>query len=47
MIVGAKYQAIIEEGHPFAIPDWVTIILLFVSAFINGIAVGILWAAAN
>ena len=36
-----------EAKSEFAIPDGVIVVCLFVSAFINGIAVGILWAAAN
>ena len=47
-MVGGKYTALFEENKAsFKIPDIAIIVLLFFSAIINGITVGILWAASN
>lgn len=46
MMVGAKYDCIMN-GTVFGIPDGAIIFALFFTALINGITVGILWAAAN
>lgn len=46
-MVGAKIQIGVDNGETFVIPDAVIIAALFTTAFINGITVGILWAAAN
>jgi hypothetical protein len=57
MMVGAKYTTNCEEGGRscdgppkydyFKVPDGFIVFALFGSAIINGVSVGILWAAAN
>jgi MFS family permease len=48
MMVGAKYQFVIDDNiEDFQVPDWFIKTCLFISAFVNGITVGVLWSASN